>query len=76
MAKSLAENARIDFVRKLEALRVTRNLDNEGLAKLLGCSVRTLSNIRSDPFSVKGKYILMTQAYLEQADRRRHDYGA
>lgn len=72
MAKSIAENAKIDFVIKLNGLKTMKgfNSDDE-LAKFLDCSRRTISNMRSDPFSVSGKYILMVQGYFDKENERR-----
>lgn len=74
MAKSLTENAKIDFLIKLDALKRITGSDDNDIAKLLGCSLKTVGNMRSDPFSTSGRYILMVQAYYDREERRRKDY--
>ena len=58
-----------DFRLQMEAVKIRRNWTDEEIAKRLGCSTRTLSNMRDDPFSVRGQYILVIQALAKEAER-------
>ena len=71
MARTLSENAKLDFLIKLEGLKHMIGRGDRGLAEKLGCSAKTVSNMRADPFSVSGKYILMVQALYNKENERR-----
>ena len=68
MAKSLVENAIIDFRCELHKLKTILGYDDKQLAKYLGCSESTIEKLRRDPI---GRYILMVQAHLVQEDLKR-----
>ena len=69
MAKSLVENAIIDFRCELHKLKTILGYDDKQLAKYLGCSESTIEKLRWDPMSVSGRYILMVQVHLDQEPR-------
>jgi hypothetical protein len=71
MAKSLVENAIIDFRCELHKLKTILGYDDKQLAKYLGCSESTIEKLRRDPMGVSGRYILMVQAHLVQEDLKR-----
>lgn len=71
MAKSLVENAIIDFRCELHKLKMILGYDDKQLAKYLGCSESTIEKLRRDPMGVSGRYILMVQAHLAQEDMKR-----
>lgn len=71
MAKSMTENACIDFRIQLSSLKAITGYSDKKLAEYIGCSVRTLEKMRASPLEVSGKYILMTQALLAKEDARR-----
>lgn len=71
MAKSIADNAKIDFQISLDSLKRIRGYDDQELADMLGCSRKTIVNMRKDPFSVSGRWILMVQGYLNKENTKR-----
>lgn len=71
--RSLVENAQISFKQQVANLKIDMGLNNEGLAKLLGCSTKTVGRLVDDPFTVSGRYILMVQEYLRKEERKRYE---
>lgn len=71
MAKSMIENARIDFITKLFQLEKITNKSGKALADYIGCSEPTLSRMRSDPGGVSGRWILIVQELHRKEDERR-----
>ncbi len=71
MAKTLLQNAVIDFQNQLACLKNITGYNDKKLAEYIGCSERTLSKMRRSPLEVSGKYILFTQALLAKEDARR-----
>ena len=59
----------IDFRIKLYGLLQYKNWTDEDLAKRLGISAQTVSNMRTDPFVTSGAYILKVQSLYEEAKR-------
>lgn len=74
MAISASKSATVRFRNEMDCLMNYMDLDNAGLAKLLGCSLPTICNMRSDPLSVSGKYILMVQEYLRRERKKYEEY--
>ena len=72
--KTLAENAVIDFQIKLEALKKITGWDDDELAEEIGCTAQTIRNMRRDPLSVDGKWILLISRHYLEADRERNGY--
>lgn len=71
MAKTVVENAQIEFRNQLAMLKNITGKDDEELALLLGCTSRTITKMRNEPFTVSGKYILLVQTYLKREEARR-----
>lgn len=71
MAKTLLENAVIDFQNHFDALKNITGYNNKQLAKYIGCSERTVSKIRNSPLEVSSKYILKVHALFAAEDTRR-----
>ena len=71
MAKTLLQNAVIDFQNQFDALKNITGYNNKQLAKYLDCSERTVSKMRNSPLEVSSKYILKVQALLAAEDTRR-----
>lgn len=71
MAKTLLENAVIDFQNQFDALKNITGYNNKQLAKYLDCSERTVSKMRNSPLEVSSKYILKVQALLAAENTRR-----
>lgn len=71
MAKSLTDNAIINFRCDFNKLKEILGYDDKRLAAYLGCSESTIRKIRREPFNVSGKYILLVQAHLAQEDAKR-----
>ena len=71
MAKSLIENAIIDFRNQMSQLKNITGMSDDELADLLDCSTRTVTNLRANPLSCSGEYILKVQAYLKREDSKR-----
>ena len=59
----------IDFRIKLYGLLQYKNWTDEDLAKRLGISAQTVSNMRADPFVTSGANILKVQSLYEEAKR-------
>ena len=72
--KTLAENAAIDFKNQLDELQNITDWKDKELAEVLGCTDRTITNMRKDPFSVAGEWILKVQRHLLEADMDRNGY--
>lgn len=71
MAKSLVENAIIDFRCDFHKLKEILGYDDNQLAKYLGCSESTIGKLRKEPMNVSGRYILLVQAHLAIEDAKR-----
>lgn len=71
MAKSLVENAIIDFRCDFNKLKEILGYNDKELAKYLGCSTSTIEKLRREPLNVSGKYILLVQAHLAVEDMKR-----
>lgn len=71
MAKSLVENAIIDFRCDFNKLKEILGYNDKELAKYLGCSESTIVKLRREPLNVSGKYILLVQAHLAVEDTKR-----
>lgn len=59
-----------DFRLQLEAVKIRKNWTDEELARYLGASRATISNMKANPFSVRGQYILMVQAIAEEEGKK------
>ena len=57
-----------DFRLQLERVKIRRNWTDAELAKYLGVSRATICNMRSDPFTARGQYILTVQALAREAE--------
>lgn len=66
------EDTVVAFLTKADRLKRFRQLDNRGLAELLGCSRATVCNMYNNPLSTSGEYILKIQGYLAYEERRRY----
>lgn len=64
------ERIKDDFRIKLDALKTRRKWSDEDIAKRLGVTPVTVSNMRRDPFRVSGMYVLMVQDWYEEAERK------
>jgi hypothetical protein len=71
MAKSLVENAIIDFRCDFNKLKEILGCNDKELARYLGCSTSTIEKLRREPLNVSGKYILLVQAHLAVEDMKR-----
>lgn len=71
MAKSLVENAIIDFRCDFHKLKEILGYDDNQLAKYLGCSESTIGKLWKEPMNVSGRYILLVQAHLAIEDAKR-----
>lgn len=71
MAKSLTDNAIINFRCDFHRLKEILGYDDKQLAKYLGYSESTIGKLRREPMNVSGKYILLVQAHLAQEDAKR-----
>jgi predicted transcriptional regulator len=72
--KTLAENAVIDFQITLEALKKITRWDDKELAEELGCTEQTIRNMRKDPLSVGGRWILLVNRHFLEAESERNGY--
>ncbi len=70
--KTIVENSVISFKIALESYKCIKGYSDEQLAEDLGCSTQTVSNLRKDPFSVSGRYILLLLEKLKMAEKRRY----
>lgn len=60
------------FLIKADRLKRFKQLDNKGLAELLGCSRGTVWYMYNNPLSTRGEYILKVQGFLAYEERRRY----
>lgn len=72
MAKSLIDNAIINFRCDFHKLKEILGFDDKKLAEYLGCSESTIGKLRREPMNVSGKYILLVQAHLAQEESKRY----
>ncbi len=70
--KTIAENSAINFKIALESYKCIKGYSDEQLAEDLGCSTKTVSNLRKDPLSGSGRYILPLLEKLKIAERNRY----
>ena len=57
-----------DFRLQLESVKIRKGWTDEDLAKRLGVTERTIGNMRRDPFSVRGQFVLTVQALAKEAE--------
>lgn len=71
--KSMVEKATTAFKIQFSSLKAITGMNNEDIAKLLGCGITTVSRMYNNPFSVSGRYILMVQEYLRREEKKRNE---
>lgn len=71
MAKSILENAKIDFRNQLDMLMNIGGYTRETLAKELDVDPDTITRARRDPTKTSGRVILLVQGKLKKAERDR-----
>ena len=72
MAKSIAENAAIDFRIALDSYKHLKDYSDEQIAEVLGCGVKTISKMRSKPLEVSSRYTLVLLQRLKMEERSRY----
>ena len=64
MAVSRVDKINKNFRAKLEELKIYKDIKTDKeYAKLLGCCEKTIVNMRSDPFSVQARWVLLVEDY-------------
>lgn len=73
MAKSIMDNACIDFRNQMDMLMNIKGYTREDLAKVLDVDPNTITRARKDPTKTSGRVILLVQGMLKKAERDRWD---
>lgn len=62
------------FRARLDGLMNYRNLKTDSeVAELLGCSLKTVTNMRNSPLSVSSRWTLLIEDYYEEA-KKKYEY--
>lgn len=62
------EKAKIEFKTKFDTVKTRHGWTNKDLAKILQCSLPTVSRLRNDPFSASGYNLMTIHALYEESN--------
>lgn len=71
MAVSRVDRINKNFRAHFEQVKIYKDIKTDKeYAKLLGCCERTVVSMRSDPFSVQARWVLLVEDYWQECKRK------